>query len=290
MQRLLLVHAHPDDEVIGTGASIAKYAAAGVEVTLVTCTMGEEGEVIGEEQAHRVADREDSLGEYRKLEMAEAVKALNITRHLWLGGEGKYRDSGMMGTPANDKPGTFWGSSAEDTTYDITRILREVRPDVIVTYDAFGGYGHPDHIRAHQTAVAGFDAAADPEYAPELGEPHQVSKLYYTAIPKSWLQAGIDAMKASGQENFFEVDSADDLPFGVADEDITTIVSAAEFIENKFAAMRAHATQIEAEGGFFALSDGIGKEVMGAEAYILARGASGPLDDEGHETDLFAGL
>ena len=290
MSHLLLVHAHPDDEVIGTGATMAKYAAEGHLVTLVTCTRGEEGEVLGEEHAHRAVEVEDTLGDHRELELKAALDALGVKSHRWLGGAGKYRDSGMMGTPANDKPGTFWGAAVEDTTRDMVAILRELRPDVVVTYDEFGGYGHPDHIRAHQSTVAGIESAADETYAPELGQPHRVAKLYYTVIPKSWLQAGIDAMKAAGHVNFFEVDSADDLPFGVPDEYVTTIISAADYIENKFGAMRAHATQIATEGGFFALSDGVGKEVMGTEAYMLAQGASGPLDDNGQETELFAGL
>jgi N-acetyl-1-D-myo-inositol-2-amino-2-deoxy-alpha-D-glucopyranoside deacetylase len=290
MPGLLLVHAHPDDEVIGTGASMAKYAAEGREVTLVTCTRGEEGEILVEAEQHRAADQDDTLGDFRMGELAAALDALGVKQHRWLGGAGKYRDSGMMGTPANDKPHTFWQASAGDTTRDMVEILRDLRPEVVITYDEFGGYGHPDHIRAHQTAVAGIAAAADETYEPSLGAVHQVAKLYYMAMPKSWIQASIDAMKAADLPNFFEVESADDLPFGTPDDQVTTVITASDYIDHKVGAMRAHKTQIDVEGGFFALSNGIGRSIMGTEAFTLAQGASGPLDDEGHETDLFAGL
>lgn len=290
MRTLLLVHAHPDDEVIGTGATMAKYAADGVKVVLVTCTLGEEGEVLVEDLAHLAVTHEDNLGQHRITELDAATKALGIAEFRFLGGPGRYRDSGMMGEPSNDKPESFWATPIEEPTRDLAGIIRELRPEVVITYDEFGGYGHPDHVRAHQVTVAAVDAALDPAYAPELGEPFQVPKLYYTVIAKSWLQAGIDAMKEAGLPNFFEVDSADDLPFGVPDDQLNAVIDGSAFIDNKIEAMRAHATQIAQEGGFLALSDGIGRSVMGMEGYSLARGASGPLDDEGHETDLFAGL
>lgn len=269
---------------------MAKYAAEGVHVCLVTCTLGEEGEILVEDLAHLGVDHQDELGQHRITELDAATKALGIAEYRFLGGPGRYRDSGMMGTPSNDKPESFWATPIEEPTRDLVEILREVRPDVVITYDEFGGYGHPDHVRAHQVTVAAIDAADDETYAPELGDPYRVAKLYYAAISKSWLQAGIDAMKEAGLPNFFEVDSADDLPFGVPDDQINAVIDGSAFIESKLAAMRAHATQIAQEGGFFALSDGIGRSVMGMEGFTLARGSTGPLDDEGHETDLFAGL
>ncbi len=290
-RRLLLVHAHPDDETIGTGATMAKYAAEHALVTLVTCTLGEEGEVLVPELEHLAADRDDGLGQHRIGELAAAMEALRVTDHRFLGGPGRWRDSGMMGTPANDRPDCFWQADLAEAVRELVAVVREVRPQVVVTYDDRGGYGHPDHIQAHRVAVAAVEAAADPDFAPELGVLWRVDKLYETAIPKSVLQAGIDQLKASGQENFFGVDSADDLPMGNPDADVTTEIDASEHLEAKVAAMRAHRTQIAVDGPFFALSNNIGQRAFGREHFVLVRGprgaASGP---DGREDDLFAGL
>ena len=290
-RRLLLVHAHPDDETIGTGATMAKYAAGGALVTLVTCTLGEEGEVLVPELAHLASDQQDGLGQHRIGELAVAMEALGVTDHRFLGGSGRFRDSGMIGTPQNERPDTFWRAELGEAVAALVAVVREVRPQVFVTYDEKGGYGHPDHIQAHRVAVAAFSAAADPEFAPELGEPWRASKLYYGAVPISVLQAGIDQLKASGETNFFGVDSAQDLGFGNPDEDITTEIDARDFLDHKVAAMRAHRTQIELDGPFFALSNNIGQKAFGIEHYILALGERGPGDGpQGRESDLFAGL
>lgn len=290
-RRLVLVHAHPDDETIGTGASMAHYAADGVAVTLVTCTLGEEGEILVPELEHLASDREDGLGQHRIGELAAAMEALRVSDHRFLGGPGRWRDSGMMGTPQNERADVFWRADLEEATRELVGVLREVRPQVVVTYDENGGYGHPDHIQAHRVTMAAFDAAADPAYAPELGEPWQIAKLYYTALPKSVLQQGIEALKASGQDNFFGVDSADDLPMGVPDELVTTEVDASDQLAAKVAAMRAHKTQIAVDGPFFALSNNIGQRAFGVEYYRLVRGERGPGEGaQGRETDLFAGV
>ena len=180
-------------------------------------------------------------------------------------------------------------ADVEQAAAELVRVLREVRPQVVITYDDNGGYGHPDHIQAHRVTVRAFDAAADPAFAPEAGEPWQASKLYCTAMPKSFLQAGIDHLKEQGDTEFFGVDSADDLPFGVPDEQITTEIDARAFLGAKMDAMRAHATQIALDGPFFALSNNIGQQAMGVEHFILLRGELAPSSD-GRETDLFAGL
>ena len=290
-RRLLLVHAHPDDETIGTGATMAKYAAERVLVTLVTCTLGEEGEVLVPELAHLASDASDGLGQHRVGELAAAMEALRVTDHRFLGGPGRWRDSGMMGTAQNDRPDCFWQADLGEAVRELVAVLREVRPQVVVTYDSNGGYGHPDHVQAHRVTVAAFDAAGDPAYSPELGEPWQASKLYWTAFPKSVLQAGIDHLKASGKTNFFGADSADDLPFGVPDDEVTTEVDANAHLEAKTAAMRAHKTQIEVDGPFFALSNHVGQRAFGTEYFTLARGERGPATGEhGREDDLFAGL
>ena len=290
-RRLLLVHAHPDDETIGTGATMAKYAAEGALVTLVTCTLGEEGEILEPGLEHLAADKDDALGRHRIGELAAACEALGVRDHRFLGGPGRWRDSGMMGTPANERPDCFWRCDVDEAVRELVAIVREVRPQVVVTYDDNGGYGHPDHIQAHRVAVAAFDKAGDPSYAPGQGEPWQASKLYYTAVPKSVLQAGIDAMKAAGETDFFGVDSADDLPFGVPDEQVTTEVDASAWLDAKVGAMRAHRTQIAVDGPFFALSNNVGQQTFGIEYFELMRGDRGPGDGpQGREADLFAGL
>ena len=289
--RLLLVHAHPDDETIGTGATMAKYAAENALVTLVTCTLGEEGEVLVPDLEHLAADKEDGLGQHRIGELAAAMEALGVRDHRFLGGPGRWRDSGMMGTPANDRPDCFWQADLAEATRELVAVMREVRPQVVVTYDENGGYGHPDHIQAHRVAVAAFDAAGDASYAPGLGEPWQPAKLYYSTFPKSVLQAGIDAMKAAGEVDFFGVDSAEDLPFGVADDLVTTEVDASDHLDAKTAAMRAHKTQIAVDGPFFALSNNVGQKAFGTEYYMLVQGSLGPQDGpHGREADLFAGV
>ena len=158
-RRLLLVHAHPDDESIGTGAVMARYAAEGAQVTLVTCTLGERGEIIPPDLAHLGADAEDRLGEYRVGELDAACAELGVTDHRFLGGPGRWRDSGMMGTEGNDDPRCFWRASLDEAADALLGVIREVRPQVLVTYDANGFYGHPDHIQAHRVAWHAFQQA-----------------------------------------------------------------------------------------------------------------------------------
>jgi N-acetyl-1-D-myo-inositol-2-amino-2-deoxy-alpha-D-glucopyranoside deacetylase len=292
-RQLLLVHAHPDDESISTGATMAHYAAQGAGVTLVTCTLGEEGEIVVPDLAELAAHRDDRLGEVRIDELAAACKALGVTDHRFLGGAGRWRDSGMMGTPSNDRPNCFWRADLAEATAALVQVIREIRPQVAVTYDENGGYGHPDHIRAHDVTVAALPAAADPDYRPDLGEPWSVAKLYYPSFPKSVLQQGIEAMRAAGQELFEGVTSVDDLPFGDPDELVTTVIDAREHLDSKLAALRAHRSQIRVDAPFFALADNIGQRAFGVEYFRLAKGDRGPgLPDDpfDREGDLFAGL
>ena len=174
-RRLLLVHAHPDDESIGTGATMARYAAEGAQVTLVTCTLGELGEIIPPDLAHLGADAEDRLGEYRIGELDAACAALGVADHRFLGGQGRWRDSGMMGTEANDDPRCFWRADPDQAADALLGVIREVRPQVMVTYDADGFYGHPDHIQAHRVAWRAFQRAGD----------YGLAKFYATAAPDS---------------------------------------------------------------------------------------------------------
>jgi N-acetyl-1-D-myo-inositol-2-amino-2-deoxy-alpha-D-glucopyranoside deacetylase len=290
-RRLLLVHAHPDDETIGTGAVMARYVAEGAQVTLVTCTLGEEGEVLVPALAHLAPSEGDQLGGYRVLELTEAMRALGVTDYRFLGGPGRWRDSGMMGLKENDAKRAFWQADLTEATRELVAIVREVRPQVLVTYDENGGYGHPDHIQAHRVAMAAVDAAADPEFAPETGEPWAVAKVYWTAVPRSALQRGIELMIEAGESGFFGTDSVDDLPFVLDDELVTTGVDGRPYLAAKLAAMRAHASQISPDGPFFVLADKVGEEAFGIEYFRLVRGRPGPGDGpDGREIDLFAGL
>ena len=287
------MHAHPDDETINNGATMARYVAEGASVTLLTCTLGEEGEVLVPELAQLAADQADQLGGYRIGELAAAMAALGVTDWRFLGGAGHYRDSGMMDTPANDKPRAFWRADLDEAVAHAVAVVREVRPQVVVTYDVVGGYGHPDHIQAHRVAMGAVAAAADPSYRPDLGAAWDVAKVYWNAMPRSVVQAGIDAMAALGEASPFEgLGDLDEVPFMVPDDVVTTAVDGRTHADRKDAAMRAHPTQIMVDGPFFALSNNLGLEVLGTEYYRLVHGTRGPAGEgpQGWEDDLFAGL
>jgi N-acetyl-1-D-myo-inositol-2-amino-2-deoxy-alpha-D-glucopyranoside deacetylase len=272
--RLLLVHAHPDDESIGTGATIARYAAEGAQVTLVTCTLGELGEVIPPELAHLASG--GGLGAHRITELAAACAALGITEQRFLGGPGRWRDSGMMGLPENGSPDCFWQADVAQAAAELARILREVRPQVLVTYDENGFYGHPDHIQAHRVARRAVRLAAAAGPIPGPGDrgagPWQVAKCYATAMPRSVAEAG-------------------GLPYWVPDEQVTTEIDGTAHLAAKTAALRAHATQIAVAGGRFALADGRWQPVQAREFYsLLAWGDASAAASGTMERDLFAGL
>jgi len=293
-QSILFVHAHPDDESIVNGATMAKYAAEGAHVALVTCTLGEEGEVLVPELEYLAADREDRLGLYRISELAAAMRELGVTDHRFLGGPGRFRDSGMMGTPANNRPDCFWQADVDEAAALLVPFIRRLRPQVLVTYNEIGGYGHPDHIQTHRVAMRAAELAADPDFRPGEGahdgdgEPHEIDKIYWNTLPRSVMQAGLEALREVGQTTgFAAVESVDDLPFVSEDDTVTAIVHGEEYAARKAAAMRAHATQITVDGPFFALSNNLGQQVMGVEHYQLVHGKPGP---DKPEADLFAGL
>jgi N-acetyl-1-D-myo-inositol-2-amino-2-deoxy-alpha-D-glucopyranoside deacetylase len=295
-RRLLLVHAHPDDETIGTGATMAHYAAAGAQVTLVTCTLGEEGEVLVPELAMLAAGHADQLGGWRIAELTAAMTELGITDHRFLGGAGRFRDSGMMGDEANAKPRAFWRANTEPAFFQaavsaLAEVIGQVRPQVLITYDDLGGYGHPDHIMAHRVATAAVEAAADPGLA-AAGARWQVSKLYWTATPKSVLAAGLAAVRAAGTNlPFAAVESIEELPYGCDDELVTTAIAAEEQTGAKLRALAAHRTQVSVHGSFYALSNNLGQPAMSTEYFRLVLGRpAGDRDAQGRETDLFAGI
>ena len=288
-RRLVLVHAHPDDETIGNGVTMAKYVGEGAKVTLVTCTLGEEGEVLVPELAHLAADQDDALGQHRVGELATAMEALGVRDHRFLGGPGRYRDSGMMGLDTNDRPERFWQADLDEAAGHLVAILRETRPQVLVTYDENGGYGHPDHIQAHRVAMRAVELAADPAFGE--GAAWRVAKVYWNALPESYMRDAMRRMREAGDTSFFDMDPDDDLPMLTPDELVTTAVEAVELVEAKLAAMRAHATQITVDGPFFALSNNLGNEAWGTEFYQLVQGQpGGERNADGRETDLFAGL
>jgi N-acetyl-1-D-myo-inositol-2-amino-2-deoxy-alpha-D-glucopyranoside deacetylase len=198
-----------------------------------------------------------------------------------------------MGTPANGHPRAFWQADLDEAVAEAVAVVREVRPQVVVTYDENGGYGHPDHIQAHRVAMGAVDKAADAGYRPDLGEPWEVAKVYWSAVPRSVLQAGMDELAARGEQSMFEgVTDAGEIPFAVSDELIAAAIDGRRWHAAKADAMRAHATQITVDGPFFALSNNLGQEVLGIEYFRLVRGERGPGGESpnGWETDLFAGL
>ncbi|MET9950962.1 N-acetyl-1-D-myo-inositol-2-amino-2-deoxy-alpha-D-glucopyranoside deacetylase [Streptomyces sp. NPDC006339] len=300
-RRLLLVHAHPDDESINNGVTMARYAAEGALVTLVTCTLGEEGEVIPPELAHLAPDREDRLGDHRVGELAAAMEELGVTDHRFLGGPGRFRDSGMMGVEQNRREGAFWNTDVDTAAPHLVAVIRETRPQVLVTYDPDGGYGHPDHIQAHRVAMRAAELAADPAYRPDLGPAHTIAKIYWNRVPRSVAEAGFARLRAEG--SVFPADAEiGDVP-GVVDDSRVTAEIAGEdapadtdaegdrpsYAARKAAAMRAHVTQVAVDGPFFALSNNLGQPLFTTEYYELVQGTPGAPTGE-RETDLFAGV
>lgn len=274
--RLLLVHAHPDDESLWTGGTIARYAARGVQVTVVTCTLGEQGEIIPANLAGLGSWAADQLGGYRVCELRSACAALRVTDHRFLGAMGRWRDSGMAGDAANGHPRAFVKGSFDEQTAALRDVIAEVKPQVVVSYGPDGGYGHPDHVRAHEITVAASAASSD------------VDRVFHAVQSKGATDSGVAGLT-----------DVDGLPFRlpvpgelavVPDDVITTVVDIADHLPAKLSALRAHATQIsvwqdDAGHSSFALSNGIAQPVVAQEYYALASGPAA-----GCASDLFGGL
>lgn len=277
-RRLLLVHAHPDDESINNGATMAAYAARGARVTVVTCTLGERGEVIPPELRHLTGA---ALGEYRLRELAAAMGELGVTDFRLLGGAGRYTDSGMMGLADNDDPACFWQADVDAAAGHLVEVILEVRPQVLVTYDDNGGYGHPDHIQAHRVAMRAVELAA--------GAGWRIPKVYWNRMPRSVAEAAFARLREELPGlPFAKSAGLDDVPGVVGDDRVTSEVDGTAYAAAKAAAMRAHATQIEVApaGSCFALSNELAQPLFATEYYELVSGAR-PV---ARETDLFAGI
>lgn len=289
--RLLFVHAHPDDETLTTGATIARYAARGADVRVVTCTLGEEGEVIGDRWAHLTVDRADQLGGYRIGELTAALRGLGAGPPQFLGGAGRWRDSGMTGTPARRQQ-RFVDADDTETVAALASVIRRLRPHVVVSYDPYGGYGHPDHVHAHHVTTAAVTAAADGANGPDGSEPGWATpKLYWTVTAGSARRAGTRELGHADRLPHWTLPDGEaigDFP----DDRIDAVIEAAEAHAAKVSAMNAHATQVTVgpTGRAFALSDNVARPILDSEHYVLAAGTAGPRDARGWETDLLAGL
>jgi N-acetyl-1-D-myo-inositol-2-amino-2-deoxy-alpha-D-glucopyranoside deacetylase len=305
---LMTVHAHPDDETIGTGGSMARAVADGHRVVLVTCTRGELGEIVVPDMD--TPDNHRRLGEIRAGELEQAMAHLGVTEWENLG----YRDSGMMGAAGNHDPRAFWQADPDEAIGRLVWLVRRIRPDVMTTYNAFGGYGHPDHIRTHDVAVGAFARAGDPkaypaQLAPEHGgtgpaeadgglAPWAPAKLYEQAMSRSLRMAMNEALESMGKRSFWmppEDATAEQLAefnewlekLLVPDEAITTRVDVAPYVDAKWAAIHEHVTQISPESPFMLFGLDGWRRWWSTETYILreARIEASPA-----ETDLFAGL
>src|ERR1700745_879752 len=220
--RLLFVHAHPDDESLSNGATIAHYTARGAQVRVVTCTLGAEGEVIGGRWAELAVDRADQLGGYRIGELTTALRALGVSAPIYLGGAGRWRDSGMSGTPKRSQR-RFIDADERAAVGALVAIIRELRPHVVVTYDPNGGYGHPDHGHTHTVNTAAVAAAGTDDYP---GEPWTVPKFYWTVLAHSAFEAGWRALSADDLLPEWVIPPREEFDFGYADSDIDAIVEA----------------------------------------------------------------
>ncbi|HEX9635297.1 MAG TPA: PIG-L family deacetylase [Candidatus Limnocylindria bacterium] len=289
---LLLVHAHPDDEVFGTGGLIAQAVADGRRVDLVTCTGGEEGEIHDPSLDHDEA--RPRLREIREAELRCSVAALQGSGpgelHLHLLG---YRDSGMMGTESNERDDVFWHSDLDEAAGKVVAIVRAARPSVMVTYDPNGNYGHPDHINAHRVAVAAWEAAPDAARFPDAGPPHAVARLYEIAFNRDRWAALTAEMQARGiklpWEDDAEEPSTDEEAeeFGVAEADISTIVDVAAFADAKRAAMDCHRTQRQDMGWLLDLPPDLQAQAISPEHFVLTRWRDREAPAGHRETSVF---
>ena len=277
--RLLFVHAHPDDETMNNGVTIAHYVQRGADVTVLTCTLGEEGEIIDERWTGLAVDGADQLGGYRIGELTAALQCLGLAGPRFLGGAGRWRDSGMPGTPARTHT-KFVDADFDEAVGLLVDVIDELQPHVVATYDPGGGYGHPDHIQTHRITAAAVAAAA-----------WKVPKFYWGVIGAGAFREAVNAL---GDEDVLAdwIRPPADVEFGFSDDKITAVVEAPEHVDAKVGAIAAHATQmlVGPTGRGFILSNKLVLPVLAAEHYVLVQGTAGATDERGWETDLLAGL
>src|SRR2546421_5075429 len=267
MATLLLVHAHPDDEAVSTGGVMMKAKSHGHRVVLITATRGEVGEIYNmDEEASRLR-----LGEIRTEELKSAAEILGVDRLEFLG----YRDSGMVDTPDNKDPRSFHQAKLEDAAGKLAVFIREERPDVVITYGEDGVYGHPDHIKAHHVTNAALDIVEK--------EGNPVKKLYYTAIPRSRMEAFTEQMPEEARQAM----GGNMRIAGTPDELVTTEIDVHDYLVQKRDAFRAHVSQNDPGSWFATMQDQVYELAFGTEFYQLARGELG---SERPERDLFAGI
>jgi N-acetyl-1-D-myo-inositol-2-amino-2-deoxy-alpha-D-glucopyranoside deacetylase len=259
-------------------------------VHVVTCTLGEEGEVIGDQWAQLAVDHADQLGGYRIAELSAALQALGVGAPIFLGGPGRWRDSGMAGT-APRRQQRFIDADEREAVGALVTLIRTLRPHVVVTYDAIGGYGHPDHVQAHVVTTAAVAAAGTDDYP---GTPWTVPKFYWTVIARSAFTAGWEVLGPDDLRSEWVIPPADgDFGgLGYSDDEIDAVIEAPDALSAKTAALAAHATQVIVgpTGRACALSNNFALPIVAQEHYILAAGAAGDRDERGWETDLLAGL
>lgn len=280
----MAVHAHPDDESSKGAATMARYAAEGHEVLVLTLTGGERGDILN--PAMDIPGVRERLPEVRREEMAAAAAVLGV-QQTWLG----FVDSGLPeGDPLPPLPeDCFALVPLEVSTEALVKVVREFRPHVMTTYDEKGGYPHPDHIRCHEVSVAAYEAAADPEQFPDAGPAWEVSKLYYShGFIRQRMQLFHDELLARGEESPF----AEWLEQWSKDRDeimgrVTTQVECADFFDARDDALRAHRTQIDPNGRFFAVPTELQRKLWPTEEYELARTR---VRTSLPENDLFAGI
>jgi LmbE family N-acetylglucosaminyl deacetylase len=260
MKRLMAIFAHPDDETFSIGGTLAKLAADADEITLVVATRGEEGEIAPTVDV----DRAD-LGDVREGELNCAAQALGVDNLYLLG----YRDSGMEGTPANEHPQAFINAKAEEVIERLVELIRSHQPEVVITFEPNGGYGHPDHIAIHRYTRQAFTAAGDTSAYPEAGKAWEPSRLYYTAIPRSFFDEMRRRMVDEGIDTS-ELDWLDSDQNHWTEADINLIVDVSDSVEDKWAALECHQTQFGPDHLFRKLPAEISKALMAHEYFALA--------------------
>ena len=280
---LLAVHAHADDETITMGGTMAVCADRGVRVVNVCCTDGSLATIVDPEMAAREEEIRPRLAEIRREELTRACRVLGVEEVHWLG----YRDSGMAGAPSNAEPAAFWRADLDEVVGRLVAIIRSARPHVVVTYDGNGAYGHPDHVQAHRATLLAVEAARASRQYPEAGEAWTVSKIYYTAFPRSEAARVVALAESAGLPSPFGDTPVEQLEFVAEDSVVTTGVDVSTAIPRKLAALREHRSQIGPEFPLLAVPEAVLVEHFAVEHFALALTRTGA---GAGEDDLFAGV